>query len=74
MTWREKEYPLNYQEPFAVYNASLAFNHPDGKWSLSVYGRNLTHYAEKVMYSGKPVFQTRVGNPRTFGGVLFVRF
>jgi len=75
LTWRHyKDYPMNYQEAFYIYNANLTYNNPDGNWSLSVYGRNLANYAEKRAYFGEPVYQMSVGNPRTYGAVLSARF
>ncbi len=75
LTWRHyKDYPMNYQEAFAIYNANLTYNSPDGKWTFSVYGRNLSNYAEKRSYFGEPVYQMGVGNPRTYGAVLSAHF
>jgi iron complex outermembrane receptor protein len=75
LTWRHyKDYPMNYQEAFTLYNATLTYNSPDNNWSLSVYGRNLGNYAEKRAYFGEPVYQMSVGNPRTYGAVLSARF
>jgi iron complex outermembrane receptor protein len=71
LAWRPKDYPYDYQEPFTTYNTALTYNSPDGNWSLSAYGRNLTNYAEKRMYMGEPVYQMSVGNPRTYGAVNF---
>jgi outer membrane receptor protein involved in Fe transport len=52
----------------------MTYNNPDGNWSLSVWGRNLTNYAEKRAYFGEPVYQMSVGNPRTYGAVLSAHF
>jgi iron complex outermembrane receptor protein len=75
LTWRlTKDYPWNHQEAFYIFNASLTYNSPDGNWSFSLYGRNLTEYAEKRSYFGEPVYQMSIGNPRTYGAVLTARF
>jgi iron complex outermembrane receptor protein len=74
LSWRIKDEPYNYQESFFIFNANLTYNSPDGQWSISAYGRNLTEYAEKRSYFGEPVYQTGIGNPRTYGAVFSARF
>jgi outer membrane receptor protein involved in Fe transport len=75
LDFQDDWHPYNYQEPYTIYNASLAFNHASGRWSLNAYVKNITEYAAKTFW------QTRMNNPslgitdpRTFGAVLSVKF
>jgi len=75
MNWKEKEYPWNYQETCHITNLSATYTHSDGKWTLSAYVKNLENYAEKRAYmtpGGQGM--TTIGNPRTYGGILSVKF
>lgn len=75
LTWLEDDYPYNYQEAFHKENISAVYAHSDGKWTLSAYVRNLLDYANKVKYSTRGIQQTlTVGDPRTYGVVLTVKF
>ena len=74
LSWKDRDYPNNYQEPFAIYNLSASYNTPDGKWSLTGYVKNLTNYAEKRMFFGDPINELTIGNPRTYGAVLSAHF
>jgi iron complex outermembrane receptor protein len=61
----------NEQEAYTQTNCSLTYTHPDGKWTISAYVKNLENYAVKknLMFA-----QLMVGPPRTYGAVLSVRF
>jgi iron complex outermembrane receptor protein len=61
----------NEQEAYTQTNCSLTYAHPDGKWSLSAYVKNLEDYAVKknLMFA-----QLMIGPPRTYGAVISVRF
>ena len=75
LSWREIDYPLNYQESYHMEDVNLVYNHSDGKWSLSGYCKNITNYAEKralLNMGGNKLLS--IGNPRTYGGVLSVKF
>jgi iron complex outermembrane recepter protein len=76
MSWKDADYPWNYQEKSHITNLSATYTNADGKWTLSAYVRNLEDYAEKRMYmtpgGGQGI--TTLGNPRTYGGVLSVKF
>jgi iron complex outermembrane recepter protein len=76
MSWKDADYPWNYQEKSHITNLSATYTNVDGKWTLSAYVRNLENYAEKRMYmtpgGGQGI--TTLGNPRTYGGVLSVKF
>jgi iron complex outermembrane recepter protein len=75
LSWNEDDYPENYQEAFYMLGANMSYNSPSGKWSLSAYGNNLTNYAEKRMYmNAGGMGQLSIGDPRTYGAVLSVRF
>lgn len=72
LTWDADDYPYNYQEAHCKFDLSATYDHPDNRWSLSGYVRNLTDYCEKTAYSSRG--DTRVGTPRTYGLVLSVRY
>jgi len=66
LTWKDADYPYNYQETFTKYNFSTTYNHPNGIWTLTGYVRNIFNYAEKTGYMGDPMNQTMIGDPRTY--------
>lgn len=91
MTWKSEQLALDettyepivydltktrYQEAYTIYNFSTTYAHPDGKWTLSAYVKNITNYADKrnwfVMNGGEGTMI--IGTPRTYGAVLSVRF
>ncbi len=74
MTWKDEEYPLNYQESFINGDLTAIYYNPDGKFTMSAYVKNVRDYAEKRSYVGAPVYQMRIGAPRTYGGVISVKF
>lgn len=76
MSWKDADYPWNYQEKCNITNLSATYTNADGKWTFSAYVRNLENYAEKRMYMtpGGGAGITTLGNPRTYGGVLSVKF
>jgi hypothetical protein len=56
-------------------NANMAYNAPSGKWTLSAYVNNIENYAEKRTYmnaGGQGMLD--IGDPRTYGAVLSVKF
>jgi hypothetical protein len=73
--WNDEDYPNNYQEAFHMEDANATYSHPGGVWSISAYVKNINYYPEKRMYvSAGGQGQLSIGNPRTFGGVLTVKF
>lgn len=68
--------PTRYQEPYYTENISLIYANSDGKWTLTGYVNNLENYAVKrnfqSMMANNP--QLMLGPPRTYGGVLSVKF
>jgi len=68
--------PLGYgtQEPFYLWDAYASFNHSSGKWSLNAYCKNITNYAVKRSYMGMMSFTMMIGEPRTYGVTLSVKF
>lgn len=91
MTWKEEQLSMDqttyepivydltktrFQEAYTIFNFSTTYAHPDGKWSLSAYVKNITNYADKrnwfVMNGGEGTMI--IGEPRTYGAVLSVRF
>lgn len=75
LSWNEEDEPGNYQEAHLMENASLAYNHPGGTWSLSAYVNNISNYAEKRNYmnaGGQGLLN--ISDPRTYGATLSVKF
>lgn len=65
------------QEPYHISNFSLVYAHPDGRWTLTGYVKNIENYAVKrSIFKNSPdnVGELTIGPPRTYGGVLTVRF
>jgi iron complex outermembrane receptor protein len=75
LSWRDSDYPINFQESYHMEDVNIVYNNPDGKWNLSTYVKNITNYAEKrmIMNAGGAKLLS-IGNPRTYGGVLSVKF
>jgi iron complex outermembrane receptor protein len=63
--------PFIEQEAHHISNISAIYAHPDGKWTLTGYLRNLENYAEKKNFMMDSMM---IGPPRTYGAVLSVRF
>lgn len=74
LTWKPADEPLNYQEAYYKIDLSATYIHQNGNWTFSTYVRNLMNYADKQGYFGTPINQMIIGNPRTYGAVLSVRF
>ncbi len=70
--------PWNYQESYAIYNASLNFTHASDRWALNAYVKNIGDYAAKTWWANSPtgISGARLGisDPQTFGAVLSVKF
>jgi len=67
--------PFQHQEGYHLTNLSLIYGNPDGKWTFTAYVKNAEDYAVKrsleVMQN---VGTLMIGPPRTFGGILSVKF
>jgi iron complex outermembrane receptor protein len=75
--------PQEEQPAYAVLNASLTYYLPGDRWSVALWGRNLS---DKIVYgttferpsigvAGAPdLFYTIPGDPRTYGVSLRVKF
>jgi hypothetical protein len=74
LTWKDDDYPYNYQEAYYKLDLSMNYTHSDGKWSVTGYCRNVGDYAEKRSYFPEPVNESRIGQPRTYGAVFSVRY
>jgi iron complex outermembrane receptor protein len=76
LSWNDDDdYPENYQENYHIDSVSVSYSHPDGKWSLSAYVDNIFNYAEKRFYRGSPMGGSlTIGDPRTYGAVLSVKY
>jgi iron complex outermembrane recepter protein len=64
------------QSSFGLLNANLTWTSHDGRWSAGLFGRNLTDKA--VLQQANPAGPVNVvgviGDPRTFGGRVSVKF
>jgi iron complex outermembrane recepter protein len=66
---------INYQEGYYLVNGSLTFSHASGIWNLNVYVKNATNYAVKTYINENGnAYTLGLNDPRTFGGVLSVKF
>jgi iron complex outermembrane recepter protein len=76
LSWKDGDYPWNYQEACHLTDLTAIYTNSDGNWTLTGYVKNLENYAEKRMYmtpgGGQGI--TTLGSPRTYGGVLSVKF
>lgn len=61
----------NEQEAYHLSNLNITYAHPDGKWTLGGYIKNLENYAVK-----KNLMQSTmmIGSPRTYGAVLTLKY
>lgn len=74
LSWADEDYPLNFQEGYRMTDFQAVYSSPGGRWSLSGFVKNIENYAEKRMYMTGMSEILTIGNPRTFGGVLSVKF
>ncbi|MBN1627062.1 MAG: TonB-dependent receptor [Deltaproteobacteria bacterium] len=64
---------LNTEPAHLMADVSLNYSNASGNWSLNSYVKNVTNHAEKTgFYMGINYMQ--IGNPRTYGAVLSVKF
>jgi iron complex outermembrane receptor protein len=62
------------QEAHHIDNVTVVYTHPDGKWTLSGYVKNIWDYAEKRFMTAMGAINMNIGPPRTYGAILSVRF
>jgi outer membrane receptor protein involved in Fe transport len=77
MVWNPADKdPLGYgkQEAFDTFDVSAQFSHASGKWSVNAYCKNITNYAVKKSYMGMMSYTMMIGDPRTYGASLSVKF
>jgi iron complex outermembrane recepter protein len=64
---------LNTEPAHLMADVSLNYGSESGNWSLNGYVKNVTNHAEKTgFYMGVNYMQ--IGDPRTYGAVLSVKF
>jgi len=63
-----------HQEAHRIDNFTAVYTDPSGKWTLSGYVKNIFNYAEKRFLNGMGNYSMTLGPPRTFGGILSVRY
>jgi iron complex outermembrane recepter protein len=75
--------PLKIQGSYGILNARIGIGAPDGKWSFEVWGQNLAdkgyfQVAFDAPFQGIPGVANQidsfVGDPRTFGATVRVKF
>jgi iron complex outermembrane recepter protein len=73
LDYTDRSYVLSYQEPYYLVNGSFLFTHSSGIWTFNVYVKNATNYAAKNFWN---LQQSTLGisDPRTFGGVLTMKY
>jgi iron complex outermembrane recepter protein len=75
MDFRSINYPMSIQEPYYIVNGSVTFTHAGGNWSFNAYVKNATNYAAKNFWMNMVgTYNLGITDPRTFGGVLSVKF
>jgi iron complex outermembrane receptor protein len=66
--------PITYQEAYYLINGFLTFTPSSGVWTLNGYVKNATNYAVKNFFINMGTPSLGIGNPRTYGAVLSVKF
>jgi iron complex outermembrane recepter protein len=77
MIWNPADkdpYGYGTQEAYTTFDLSAALDHSSGRWSLNAYCKNVTNYAVKKSYMGMMSYTMMIGDPRTYGASLSVRF
>lgn len=74
ITWKQEEYPYNYQEAHHIENASVTYTHSNGMWTLTGYVKNIFEYPVKAMYRSDNGGFMSLDAPRTYGAILNIRF
>jgi iron complex outermembrane receptor protein len=75
--WKSYVDPYGYgiQEAYTMWDASAAFEHSSGRWSLNAYVKNITDYAVKTQARVTTMrTEMRLGDPRTFGATFSIKF
>jgi iron complex outermembrane receptor protein len=66
---------INWQEEHYILNSSLSFTHSSNMWSVNAYVKNATDYAVKTFWMNQAgSYSLGLGDPRTYGAVLSVKF
>jgi iron complex outermembrane recepter protein len=65
---------VTYQEAYYLLNGSVTYNPSSGVWSLNAYVKNATNYAVKNFFVSMGTSSLGVGNPRTYGAVVSLKF
>jgi len=63
-----------HQEAHRIDNFTAVYTDPSGNWTLSGYVKNIFNYAEKRFLNGMGDYAMTLGPPRTYGGILSVRY
>ncbi|MCX6954592.1 MAG: TonB-dependent receptor [Verrucomicrobia bacterium] len=66
--------PNLFVPSYALVNASLGYQTPDRKWRISLWGRNLGNTDYLLTPSTQVVLAEYLGDPRTYGVSVGVRF
>lgn len=73
VSWPDADYPVNYQESYYLADFTAVYTHPNNKLNFSIYVRNIENYAVKRGYYGT-MKKLIIGEPRTYGAVLSLKF
>jgi iron complex outermembrane receptor protein len=66
--------PNLYVPSYSLVNASVGFQTLDRKWRVTVWGRNLGDTAYLLTPSTQTVLAEYLGDPRTYGVTVGMRF
>ncbi|MBN1625989.1 MAG: TonB-dependent receptor [Deltaproteobacteria bacterium] len=72
--YREPRGDIIYQKAYRMGDLSVLYAHPGGAWTLNFYMKNIENYALKRSLIGQGGGELRLSPPRTYGGVITVRF
>ncbi len=67
--------PVGFQKAYGLWNASLTYDSPDNKWSVSLWGKNLGDVAHRMSAVPSSGFFTQLyfDQPRTYGVDLTIK-
>ena len=67
--------PVGIQKPYGMFDASLAYEEPEGRWKLALWGKNLNNVLRRLSAVPSSGYFTQLyfDNPRTFGVDLTIK-
>lgn len=83
VNWRSGQYlyvpndPANYERPYAIWNAIATLNGGNGRWSVSLWGHNLSNTQYRTYVNDLRGFGWLLnvwGRPRTYGVTVHLKY